>query len=159
MSGLRRHLEPFRLLHERLDLLPLRQEVARPGVNEALRLSICLADPAERDRVALLRRGSGPQCGLALWVERAEKPLFLEFKLPPERYQQVLAALRTSKFDTLDDDPDVGAVGQTLWLLERGSGAFVHDVVLAPQGGRGHHRELALAVRKLLPEALRPVNL
>ena len=48
--------------------------------------------------------------------------------------------------------------GVDLWLVERASGSFYHDVVMAPDSARGFYRELALSLRQHLKEALRPIE-
>jgi hypothetical protein len=74
-----------------------------------------------------------------------------------ERYQALLAALRRAKFDALDDQPEVPYFGVDLWLVERASGSFYHDVVLAPDSARGFYRELILSIRQHLKESLREI--
>jgi hypothetical protein len=78
--------------------------------------------------------------------------------LDAERYKALLVALRRVSFDTMDDQPDVPFFGVDLWLVERASGSFYHDVVLSPEGARGFYRELVLALREHLKEALRPIG-
>jgi len=50
---------------------------------------------------------------------------------------------------------NVPYLGVDLWLVERASGSFYHDIVLSPEDARGFFRELILAIREHLPEALR----
>ena len=152
---LNRRADALRMVAERVKVDLLRQEIAKPGVNEALRVTVTYHDGRLPDIVATLRRGHGSQCMLVVVYDKPAKPLRYEFTIPLERYQAFLAALRVSQFDTLDDEPDMPYSGIDLWMIERGSGSFFHDVVLSPASAKGHHRELVLAVRQHLPEAIR----
>jgi hypothetical protein len=42
-----------------------------------------------------------------------------------------------------------------VWLVERAAGSYFHDVVLSPGTATGHHRELVIAIKTHLPEAIR----
>lgn len=136
----------------------LRKVLQRPGVNEALRLSVYHHDGAKPDYLATLTRGIGASCDLEMVYDKYIRLNLLytyNFTIPLERYQKLLSALRIGKFDEMDDEPDLPGSGVNLWLIERGSGSFYHDVVLAPSQSVGHHRELVIALRTFLPEAIR----
>jgi hypothetical protein len=79
----------------------------------------------------------------------------LKLNIPLVRYQDLLLALRRARFDTLDDEDDLPYLGVDLWLIERAAGSFYHDIVVCPTNAKGHHREIVLALRQYLPEAVR----
>lgn len=158
MSSLVRQADPLRLIAERLAQPSLRDEVAKPGINEGLRVTVHYHDGRLPDSVASLWRGFGVDCRLRVVYEHydtARQPYTYHFTIPMARYQSVLAALRQIKFDELDDMTDLPAFGADTWLIERASGRFYHDVVLSPVGAIGHHREVIVALRQHLPEMLR----
>jgi hypothetical protein len=159
--SLSRQADTLRLIAERLSLPTLQQFAAQPGVNEAVRLSIAYHDARHPNSTATLCRGIGKTCQLSVAYERHDqqgKPLIYDFQIPLVRYQTLLTALRGSQFDTLDDSPDMPPYGVDLWLVERASGRFFHDVLLAPPAARGHHRELVMALRGHLAEAMRELT-
>lgn len=157
--SLGRDAAPLREIGLRLGAQALKQVVAQPGVNEALRLTIQYAEEGNPpDSVATLVRGAGATCSLTLLYDKRDSGgdfYHYSFSIPLARYQALLAALRVSKFDTLDDVENLPLMGVDKWLVERCSGSFHHDVVLAPERAIGHHRELVVALRKDLSEAVR----
>ena len=94
---------------------------------------------------------------LACSLERRGTLSLSPYPVTLERYMTLLSALRRAGFDALDDQPDVPYFGVDLWLVERASGSFYHDVVLQPESAAGLHGEIAGAIRTQLREALRPV--
>ena len=84
--------------------------------------------------------------------------MYFDYEIDLERYRALLAALRRLKFDEMDDQPDVPFFGVDMWLVERASGSFYHDVVMSPASARGFYRELILALREHMKEALRAIG-
>ncbi len=157
MSLIRR-TDSLRLIAERLKVDEMRQEIRKPGVNEALRITVQYHDGRLPNSVATLRRGHGGVCKLHSVYDAPNKNLSYELNIPLERYQKLLSALRLSKFDEMDDEPNLPFYGVDVWLVERGSGSFHHDVVLSPQSARGHYRELVVAIHTHLAESIREIN-
>lgn len=149
-----RRADMLKVIAERLSQPSLRDVLKEPTVSEALRITILYQSSASPNSVATLRRGHGENCRLHLLYEKAPAPATFEFSIPLDHYKALLVALRRAKFDTLDD-AEVTSLTHDLWLIERAAGSFYHDVVLSPQEMRGHHREIVLALRENLPEALR----
>ena len=136
----------------------LRVVAVRPGVNEALRLTIRYPDGSLPDSVATLERGAGDNCRLRVIYDRYDdrgEPYHYEFTVPLERYHRLLAALRLSRFESLDDAFDAPPSGVDVWLVERAAGSYFHDVVLSPGTATAHHREVVVAIKTHLPEAAR----
>jgi hypothetical protein len=154
---LTRRTDTLRLIAERLKLDEMRQEARKPGVGEAFRITIYHHDGHAPNSVATLRRLPGGNCKLNVSYDTLGKNRTYDFSVPLERHQKLLAALRLNKFDEMDDEPDLPYYGVDLWLVERSSGSFHHDVVLSPESARGHYRELVVAVRTYLPEAVREI--
>ncbi len=153
-----RRADPIRLIALRLRQDELRNLTARPGVNEAFRVTIQYHDGRHPNQVATLTRGHGSTCMLKVVYDRPGKNVYFDYTIEAERYKRLLSALRRLKFDDLDDQPDVPFFGVDLWLVERASGSFYHDVVLSPGSARGFYRELILALREHLKEALRAIG-
>ena len=152
-----RRADPIRLIALRLRQHELREVTRQPGVNEALRVTIQYHDGQHPNQVATLTRGHGGAGALLVLYDKPNRDVHFSFAIEPERVTALLAALRRVRFDALDDQPDVPYVGVDLWLVERSSGSFYHDVVLSPGEARGFYRELVLALRQHLPEALRSI--
>ncbi|HEX3052474.1 MAG TPA: hypothetical protein VHP83_17565 [Aggregatilineaceae bacterium] len=152
-----RRADPIRLIALRLNQDELRNLTHRPGINEAFRVTIQYHDAQHPNQVATLTRGHS-ECSLSIVYDKPGKLLDFRHTIPAERYKELLTSLRRTKFDTLDDQPDVPYFGVDLWLVERASGSFYHDVVMSPDSARGHYRELLLAMREHLKEALRSID-
>ena len=153
-----RRADPIRLIALRLRQGELRHVVQQPGVNEAVRVTVQYHDGRHPNQVATLTRGHGPQCTLLVVYDKPNKDVRFSYTVPLERYLALLTALRRARFDTLDDQPDVPFFGVDLWLVERASGSFYHDVVIQPESASGPHSEVVHAFREQLREALRPVG-
>jgi hypothetical protein len=152
-----RRADPIRLIALRLRQDELRNVARQPGVNEVVRITIQYDEAEHPNQVATLTRGHGGECVLKVIYDKPNKHVYFDYPVSVERYLALLMALRRVKFDTLDDQPDVPYFGVDLWLIERASGSFYHDVVLSPVSARGLYRELVLAVHEHLKEALRPI--
>ncbi len=152
-----RRADPIRLIALRLMQNELRHLTHQPGINEVFRVTIQYHDGRHPNQVATLVRD---HAGTTLKViyDKPNKSVFFTYPIEAERYQALLTGLRRLKFDKLDDQPDVPYFGVDLWLVERASGSFYHDVVMAPDSARGFYRELVLALRQHLKEALRPIE-
>lgn len=152
-----RRADPIRLIALRLRQDELRNVTQQPGVNEAFRVTIQFASREYSNQVATLTRGHGGTGRLRVLYDKPGKEVFFDYTVDEDRFRSLLTALRRAKFDGLDDQPDVPYMDVDLWLVERASGNYYHDVVLSPESARGFYRELLLAIREHLPEALRTV--
>lgn len=153
-----RRADPIRLIALRLRQDELRNVVQKPGFNEAFRITIQYDKADHSNQVATLTRGHGAACTLKVIYDKPGKDVYFDYAIEQERYKNLIAALRRIKFDTMDDQPDVPFFGVDMWLVERASGSFYHDVVLSPESARGFYRELILAMREHLKEALRAIG-
>lgn len=153
-----RRADPIRLIALRLRQNELRTVTQQPTVNEAFRVTIQYADPQFPNQVATLTRGHGGTASLTVIYDKPGKQVYFTYPVEAARFQDFLAALRRAKFDHLDDQPDVPYFGVDLWLVERASGSFYHDVVMSPDSARGFYRELLLAIRQYLREAVRSIS-
>jgi len=152
-----RRADPIRLVALRLRQDELRNVTRQPGVNEAFRVSIQYHDARHPNQVATLTRGHGGSAALRVIYDKPNKSVHFDYSIPFDRCRALLTALRQIKFDALDDQPDVPYVGVDLWLVERASGSFYHDVVLAPASAHGPYRELISAIEAQLKEGLRAI--
>lgn len=155
MSSLSRRADPIRLIATRLGQGELKQLTNEPTVSEALRVSIHYHEEDAPNSVATLRRGHGDDCQLQVVYDKAPKPVKFEFEVAVDTYRELMKAIRQAKFDTLDDEENLPYFGVDMWLIERVAGSFYHDIVLCPTSARGHHRELVLAMKELLPQSVR----
>ncbi|MBN1679448.1 MAG: hypothetical protein JW966_04100 [Anaerolineae bacterium] len=153
-----RRADPIRLVALRLRQDELRHVTQQPGINEAFRVTIQYHDGRYPNQVATLERGHGPMCTLHVVYDKPNKDVYFSHHVPVEQFKDLLGSLRRAKFDTLDDQPDVPFFNVDLWLVERASGSFYHDVVLSPGSAGGPHRELVVAIRQHLKEAVREIN-
>jgi hypothetical protein len=153
-----RRADPIRLIALRLRQDELRNVVQQPGTNEAFRVTIQYDKTDHPNQVATLTRGHGGTCELKVVYDKPGKEVYFAYAVAHDRYKALLAALRRLKFDAMDDQPDVPFFGVDMWLVERASGSFYHDVVLSPESARGFYRELILALREHLKEALRAIG-
>jgi hypothetical protein len=153
--SLSRRADPIRLIAMRLGQGELQKITSNPAINEAIRVSIHYHDGRGPNSVATLERGHGDHCQLHLAYDKSPRMASLKLNIPLVRYQNLLMALRRARFDTLDDEDDLPYLGVDLWLIERAAGSFYHDIVVCPTNAKGHHREIVLALRQYLPEAVR----
>ena len=152
-----RRADPIRLIALRLKQDDVRNLTRRPGINEVFRVTIQYHDARHPNQVATLVRSHGRVCPLHVVYDKPGKDVYFDHDIPYDRYQTLLSTLRRLKFDGLDDQPDVPFFDVDLWLVERASGSFYHDVVLSPESARGFYRELILAIRQHLKESLRTI--
>ncbi len=152
-----RRADPIRLIALQLNQNELRTITRQPGMNEAVRVTIQYHDARHPNQVATVTRGPGHACALKVLYDHPGKGVHFSYPVDYERYQALIASLRRSRFDQLDDQPDVPFFGVDLWLVERASGSFYHDIVLSPESARGFYREVILALREHLKEALREI--
>ena len=154
-----RRADPIRLIALRLRQDELRNLVQQPGVNEAFRVTIQYHTADHPNQVATLTHGHSGSSTLRVVYDKPNRDVHFTHSIDADRGRVLQAALRRVHFDTLDDQPDVPFFGVDLWLVERASGSFYHDVVLSPDSARGFYRELILTIREHLKEALRPIAL
>ncbi len=154
-----RQTAPLRQIATLVNEPTLRKVMATPGVHESVRVSVRYHDARSPDSVATLTRGTRTALRVVYTrFDDAGQPFAYDFRPPAESFGHVMAALRLNKFDHLDDDPDAPRYGADLWLLERAAGTFFHDVLLSPSSARGHHREIVVALRAHMPQALHPLT-
>ncbi len=153
-----RRADPIRLIALRLRQDELRNVTQQPGVNEAFRVTIQFDDTQHPNQVATLTRGHSGACALKVVYDKPNKDVHFDYAVEAERYKALLMALRRVKVDSMDDQPDVPYFGVDLWLVERASGSFYHDVVLSPESARGFYRELILAIREHVKEVVRAIG-
>lgn len=159
MTGTRgRHADGLRLIAARLDLPPLAEVARRPGINEAYRLTIQYHDGRCADQVATLTHSQHREVLLSVVYRRLYQHPALEYLLEEDRFKDLDIALRRLKFDQMDDQPDLPFIGVDFWLIERASGSYLHDLVLAPDSAEGLYGWLADTFRDRLPEALRTLK-
>lgn len=156
----KRRADPLRMIAFRLNL-PEMETVARsPGVIDSYRITVQYHDGRHPDQITtmIFRQGGG---GVEIEVHYRrpnEKPLILSPRVPIERCKEFAAALRALKFDTMDDQEDIPWFGADLWMIERASGSFYHDIVIAPDSATGDYAAIASLIRDLLREAVRAIS-
>jgi hypothetical protein len=153
-----RRADFLRFIAVRLRRPELRDVVRQPGVSAAYRITIHYDEGQYADQIATLVHGQGGAAVLEVAYRRAHQHPTFEFPFGAERYQAFDLAMRRLGFDRLDDQPDVVFPGTDLWLIERASGSYLHDVVLAPALAQGVYGWLVDTVRKHVREALRPIR-
>ncbi len=156
---------PLRFLAVRLDLPELVSVARQPGIVEAFRLTVQYHDARHPDQIATLvkHQQPGPARLTACYRRASDKPLWLDYEIDEIRFHGFGAALHKLNFDKLDDQPDIPWYGADLWLLERASGTFHHDVIIVPERARTAnpslpHAEIVILVREKLREAVRAIN-
>jgi hypothetical protein len=159
-SLMRPRSAPLRLVALRLDEPELEALARRPGVIEAFRVTVQYHDGRCPDQVATLTKLRGTDGGkLRVAYRRSSgKPLVFDLRVDARRCGIVVAGLRKLEFDRLDDMPDIPWSGADLWLLERASGTFHHDVIIPPDQAPGPYAQIVSLVRDNLKEAVRTIN-
>jgi hypothetical protein len=145
----------LRLLAARLALPDLGIVASEPGSIECYRLTIQYPDARAMDQVAtLVRRQSEANAALQVAYRRPNgKVIAYPFVLLLPQFTAFGSSVRRLNFDTLDDAPLVA--NADLWLLERASGAFHHDILLCPAHVSGVYGQLVALVQTVLPQAVR----
>ncbi len=137
-----------------IGLDSLQEMVKKPGINEALRLTVVYAEAPARppDQTVTLIAGH---------VERWQE---LGYLVPgrlvrrldafdPMRYDAIRRQIMQLGFDRLDDQNAVKLQGD-VWLLERAAVGYHHDVVLLPGQASNIHLTLVERLRRFWPEAV-----
>lgn len=157
MAGTRGHADGLRMIAGRLDLPTLAAAARRPGINVAYRLTIQYGDGRFADQVATLTHHQDGESQLVVVYRRFTLHPALEYLLDEDRLHAFDLALRRLRFDKQDDQPGIPLYGADFWLIERASGSYFHDIVLAPETASGVHAWLVDVFRDHLPEAVRPI--
>ncbi len=158
---LNRRTDPLRLIAVRLAVPELEKVAREPGIGDAYRVTVQYHDGRYPDQLSTLtfHHSGGGTAALSVHYRRAnDRPLVISLRPPYERCREFAAALRVLQFDKLDDMPDVPWFGADLWMIERASGSFYHDILLSPERAHGVHGAIAALVREMLREAVRPMN-
>jgi hypothetical protein len=150
----------LRLVAVRLDEPELEALARKPGVIEAFRATVQYHDGRCPDQVATLTKLRGTDGGsLRVAYRRSnDKPLVFDVTIDARRYGIFGAGLRKLEFDRLDDMPEIPWSGADLWLLERASGTFHHDIIIPPDHATGLYAQIVSLVRDNLKEAVRTIN-
>lgn len=159
MGILRSHAPMLREIADKLKLESVGKLAQRPGVNVILRVAVRYFDGRARDSVSTLYRMTLERCFLeTVYLNAFEnKPLVHQILL--SRYDALVEALATVKFDQLHDQADIPDYPSVdLWLVERAAGTFQHGVLLAPMLATDAHNQLVNAIKNGLPEAVRQVD-
>lgn len=153
-----RRADFLRFIAVRLRQPELRDVVRRPGVNQAYRITVHYHDGRYADQIATLTHWQDETALLEVVYRRATQQPAFEYPLGAERFRAFDLALRRLSFDRLDDQPDAPYPGYDLWLVERASASYLHDVVVAPDLATGVYAWIVDSVRRHLREAVRPIR-
>ena len=153
--SIHRRADAIRLVAVRLGQGELKDITQRPGVHEALRVSVYYHDGRFPNSVATLTRGLSKPCHLQVAYDKTPKPVYFDLTVSIEKFHALLLDLRRARFDKLDDQPDVPFYGVDLWLVERIAGSFYHDIVLSPNSSGGNYREIMRAIQTHIPDSVR----
>ena len=160
-NPLTRRSESLRFVATRLMLSTINEVARTPGISEAHRITVQYHDGRVPDQVATLTisQAQAGQAELMVCYRRLDAaPLTLTVSIPIERARALASGIRALGFDRLDDMPDLPWYGADLWLIERASGNFVRDMVLAPHLATGVYAALVELVNSKLREAIRPLK-
>ncbi len=159
-SLMRPRSAPLRLVAVRLDEPEMDILARQPGTIEVFRVTVQYHDGQYPDQVATLNRMRAADGGrLRVAYRRSnDKPLVFDIKVDARRYEALRAGLRQLGFDKLDDMPDIPWTGADLWLVERASGTFHHDLIIPPDHATGPYARIVSLVRDNLKEAVRTIN-
>lgn len=131
----------------------VKQIALKPGVNAVYRVTCHYPEGQPPNSVATVVGSQAGKPTLTVVHENApDAPT--EFTLDANIYRALGGVFSASKFDKLDDQPDIPAQGVTLWLLERAAGSFVKSVLLAPELARDAHQTLVFRLHEYLPQAV-----
>ncbi len=153
-----RRADALRFVAMRLGLPDLREVVRQPGINEAYRITIQYHAGHYADQVATLIYGQPTSARLSVIYRRSNSQPSFDYPLDPERYREFDLTMRRLGFDRRDDQSEVPYLGVDLWLIERASGSFFHDVVMSPELADGVYGWFLDAVKTQIPLAIRPIQ-
>ena len=154
-----RRADSLRIIATRLRLRPLRQIIRQPGISEAFQLTIQYHDGRYPNQVATLTRAHTNAIVLEVVYRQGDGPPVCRYEFALERFRAFDRALRRLGFDSLDDQPDMPIAGVDLWLMERASGSYARDVVLAPTSASGPYAALWEACLLHMREAIQTISL
>lgn len=156
--GMERRADTLRVIAGRLGLDELTTLTRQPGVNEAYRVTLHYHDGRHPDQVATLTRARYEAVLLSVKYKRFHHQPAFEYPLTTHVYHDFDLAMRRLGFDRRDDQPDIMFVGEDLWLIERSSGSFFHDIVVAPDRATGVYGWMVETVTEHLPQAVRAIQ-
>lgn len=156
--GMERRADTLRLIAGRLGLAELTAVTRQPGINEAYRITLHYHDGRHPDQVATLTRGQHETVLLRVKYKRFRHQPAFEYPLSADVYRAFDLAMRRLGFDRRDDQPDILFVGEDLWLIERASGSYFHDIVVAPNRATGVYGWLVETISEQLPQAVRAIQ-
>ncbi len=136
----------------------LAQAVRKPGISEGFRITVLYHDGRHPNQIATLMWAHDDVASLEVIYRGGRNDPILRYAIAPDRYRTFDRALRQTGFDRLDDQPDLPLGGVDLWLVERASGSFMHDVVLSPDLVVEPYAGIVRAVRAHLREAVRAIQ-
>jgi hypothetical protein len=152
---------PLRLIALRLGVSELETCARQPDIIEAIRVTIQYHDGRYLDQLSTLTKMRGPKVSVRLnaaYRRNNDKPLVYDFAIDLTKFETTSLALRKLNFDKLDDPVDIPWLGADLWLVERASGTFHHDLIIAPDSASGVYAEIVGLLRANFPQAVRTLN-
>jgi hypothetical protein len=148
----------LRLIATQLGLPSLQDVVRLPGISEGYRITIRYHDARHPDQVATLTRDQQGVVMLSMIYKRTRHHPSFEYRLESDRYRDFDLAMRRLGYDRRGDQPDLPLLNTDLWLIERASGSYRHEIVLAPALAEGVYGWMVDAVRHHLPQAVRAIQ-
>jgi hypothetical protein len=154
------HSASLRGIAERLKLPTVQQIARQPGISAVYRITIRYHDRRAHDSVATLKSLVGVHATVPLEIAyelAIGKPL--HYPVLQSRYEAFATALISVGFDRMADPSDLPLYETVdLWMVERASGIFSHNVLLAPAIARDPHLRLVNAITNGLPESVRMIT-
>ena len=154
----RQRASTLRFIAVRMGLPDLTQAVRKPGISEGFRVTVLYHDGRHPNQIATLLWAHDDAVSLEVIYRGGRNNPILRYAIAPDRYRMFDRALRQTGFDRLDDQPDLPLGGVDLWLVERASGSFIHDVVLSPDLVVEPYAGIVHVVRAHLREAVRAIQ-
>lgn len=144
---------------DNLGVQQLKVVAKQPGVISVLRITTYYPERRIRHAVATLVERSPDQRIMSIVHEGFNNHQPVRLVVPRESYDEVLDALQQAKFDKLLDQPDVSYKDHCLWLIQRASGIYIHEIIVSPDNPELPYSAIVNAIDLYLPEAIREIPL
>ena len=129
------------------------------GVISVLRITAYYPERKARHSVATLIERHQNQRHMEIVYEGFFNHKPVKLTVTRDNHEKVLDALQQARFDKLNDQPDLSYKDHSLWLIQRASGIYVHEVILAPDIPLLPYSSIVNAIDAYLPESIREVPL
>ena len=144
---------------DNLGVSHIKQVAKQAGVISVLRITAYYPERRIRHSVATLIERNQNQREMSLIHEGFFNHRPVKITVSRDDFDHLTNALIQAKFDKLKDQPDISYKDHSLWLIQRASGIYLHEIIVSPDNPELPYSSIVNAIDAYLPEAIREVPL